>query len=39
MELESALESAPEWYWMEMGRVARKMVEEFSPSNRASTSW
>jgi 2,5-dihydroxypyridine 5,6-dioxygenase len=31
MELDSALESTPEWYWIEMGRVARKMVEEFFP--------
>ena len=31
MELNSALESAPEWYWIELGRVAKKMVEEFFP--------
>jgi leucyl aminopeptidase (aminopeptidase T) len=31
MELEKALEPAPEWYWIELGRMARKLVEEFFP--------
>ena len=31
MELDKALEPTPEWYWMEMGGVGRKIVEEFFP--------
>lgn len=31
MELDKALEPSPEWYWIEMGRVGRKIVEEFFP--------
>jgi leucyl aminopeptidase (aminopeptidase T) len=31
MELDKALEPAPEYYWMELGRMSRKLVEEFFP--------
>jgi leucyl aminopeptidase (aminopeptidase T) len=31
VELDKALEPTPEWYWMEMGGVGRKIVEEFFP--------
>jgi leucyl aminopeptidase (aminopeptidase T) len=31
MELEKALEPASEWYWIELGRMSRKLVEEFFP--------
>jgi leucyl aminopeptidase (aminopeptidase T) len=31
MQLDKALEPTPEWYWMELGRVGRKIVEEFFP--------
>lgn len=31
MELDKALEPAPEYYWIEVGRMARKLVEEFFP--------
>jgi leucyl aminopeptidase (aminopeptidase T) len=31
MELDKSLEPTPEWYWIEMGRVGRKLVEEFFP--------
>jgi leucyl aminopeptidase (aminopeptidase T) len=31
MELDKALEPTREWYWMEMGGVGRKIVEEFFP--------
>jgi leucyl aminopeptidase (aminopeptidase T) len=31
MELDKALEPAPEWYWIELGRMARKLVEDFFP--------
>jgi len=31
MEFDKALEPTPEWYWIEMGRVGRKIVEEFFP--------
>lgn len=31
MELDKALEPTPEWYWIELGRVGRKIVEEFFP--------
>ena len=31
MQLDKALEPAPEYYWMELGRMARKLVEEFFP--------
>lgn len=31
MELDKALEPTPEWYWIEMGRVGRKIVEEVFP--------
>lgn len=31
MELDKALEPTPQWYWMEMGGVGRKIVEEFFP--------
>lgn len=31
MELDKALEPTPEWYWMEMGRAGRKLVEEVFP--------
>jgi leucyl aminopeptidase (aminopeptidase T) len=31
MELDKALEPAPEYYWIELGRMARKLVEEFFP--------
>jgi leucyl aminopeptidase (aminopeptidase T) len=34
MELEKALEPAPEWYWIELGRMSRKLVEEFFPIER-----
>jgi|GEM_PF-101093 len=29
LELDKALEPTPQWYWMEMGGVGRKIVEEF----------
>lgn len=31
MELDSSLEPTSQWYWIEMGRVGRKIVEEFFP--------
>jgi leucyl aminopeptidase (aminopeptidase T) len=31
MELDKSLEPTPQWYWIEMGRVGRKLVEEFFP--------
>jgi leucyl aminopeptidase (aminopeptidase T) len=31
MELDRSLEPSPEWYWVEMGRVGRKIVEELFP--------
>jgi leucyl aminopeptidase (aminopeptidase T) len=31
MELDSSLEPTSHWYWIEMGRVGRKIVEEFFP--------
>jgi leucyl aminopeptidase (aminopeptidase T) len=31
MELDKALEPAPEYYWIELGRMSRKLVEEFFP--------
>jgi leucyl aminopeptidase (aminopeptidase T) len=31
VELDKALEPVPEWYWIEMGGVGRKIVEEFFP--------
>jgi leucyl aminopeptidase (aminopeptidase T) len=31
MELDKSLEPTPEWYWIEMGRVGRKLVEELFP--------
>jgi len=31
MELDKALEPTSEWYWIEMGGVGRKIVEEFFP--------
>ena len=31
MELDKSLEPTPQWYWMEMGRVGRKLVEELFP--------
>ena len=31
MELDKALEPTPKWYWIELGRVGRKIVEEFFP--------
>jgi leucyl aminopeptidase (aminopeptidase T) len=34
MELDKALEPTPEWYWMEMGGVGRKIVEEVFPIKR-----
>lgn len=31
MQLDKSLEPTPEWCWIEMGRVGRKLVEEFFP--------
>jgi 2,5-dihydroxypyridine 5,6-dioxygenase len=31
MELDKSLEPSPEWYWMEMGRVGRRIVEDLFP--------
>ena len=31
MELDKSLEPAPEWYWIEMGRVGKKLVEDVFP--------
>jgi leucyl aminopeptidase (aminopeptidase T) len=31
MELDKSLEPTPEWYWIEMGLVGRKIVEEYFP--------
>lgn len=31
MEFDKAMESAPEWYWIELPRVANKMLTEFFP--------
>jgi leucyl aminopeptidase (aminopeptidase T) len=31
MELDKSLEPTPHWYWIEMGRVGKKIVEEFFP--------
>jgi leucyl aminopeptidase (aminopeptidase T) len=31
VELDKSLEPTAEWYWIEMGRVGRKLVEEFFP--------
>jgi leucyl aminopeptidase (aminopeptidase T) len=31
MDLDKALEPAPEYYWIELGRMSRKLVEEFFP--------
>jgi hypothetical protein len=31
MELDSSLEPTKHWYWIEMGRVGRKLVTEYFP--------
>jgi leucyl aminopeptidase (aminopeptidase T) len=31
LELDKALEPTPEYYWIELGRMSRKLVEEFFP--------